>query len=222
MSSFPYKSIPRRSPLPGILAAWLLWLGLLAAVLPIPAQAAEKTLLILGDSLSAAYGIARQDSWPALLDERLREGKFNWRVANASISGETTAGGAARIAAALRQHRPQALILALGANDGLRGLPIAEMQRNLAYMVAAAKQRGVKVLLVGMRLPPNYGPSHSREFAAAYATLARQQRTGLVPFMMAGFADRPEFFLADGLHPNSAAQPLILETMWAALGPLLK
>jgi acyl-CoA thioesterase-1 len=200
-----------------LLGGGLLWLALLA----VPAAAAEQTLLVFGDSLSAAYGIARRDSWPALLEERLRQGKFNWRVVNASISGETTAGGASRIEAALGQYRPALLVLALGANDGLRGLPVAEMQRNLTAMAAAAKRQGTRVLLIGMRLPPNYGQAYGREFAAAFAAVAREQRTALVPFLLEGFADRPEFFLADGLHPNPAAQPLILDTVWAALRPLL-
>jgi acyl-CoA thioesterase-1 len=194
--------------------------GLLLAVLSAPAGAAQ-TVLVYGDSLSAGYGIARQDSWPALLDERLRREKFAWRVVNASISGETSAGGASRIDQALRQHRPGLLILALGANDGLRGLPVAQMTANLDGILRAAKARRARVLLVGMRMPPNYGPAFTHEFEATFAGLARKHRTAYLPFLMTGFADQPHYFLDDGLHPNAAAQPLILETVWGRLKPLL-
>lgn len=191
-------------------------------MLGIPAALASGgNLLVLGDSLSAAYGLPRQAGWVTLLEERLRERKFNHRVVNASISGETSAGGASRIEGLLRQHRPAVLILALGGNDGLRGLPPAQLQSNLESMIRAARQRNTKVLLVGMRMPPNFGPAYTREFAAVYADLARRHRTAFVPFLLEGFADRPEYFLADGIHPNAAAQPLILDRVWSALAPLL-
>lgn len=147
--------------------------------------------------------------------------KFNHRVVNASISGETSAGGASRIDGLLRQHRPAVLILALGANDGLRGLPAVQLRANLERVIRAAEQRDARVLLVGMRMPPNFGPAYTREFSAVYAELARRHRTAFVPFLLEGFADRPEYFLADGIHPNAAAQPLILERVWSALAPLL-
>lgn len=185
------------------------------------AVASGGSILVLGDSLSAAYGLPRQSGWVTLLEERLSQRKFNHRVVNASISGETSAGGASRIAGLLRQHRPEILILALGANDGLRGLPVAQMRSNLETMIRAAQQSNAKVLLVGMRMPPNFGPAYTRQFAAVYAELARRHRTAFVPFLLEGFADRPEYFLADGIHPNAAAQPLILERVWTALEPLL-
>ena len=195
---------------------------LLLATLAIPAWASERTLLILGDSLSAGYGLDRKDSWPSLLEERLRQGKFNWRTVNASVSGETSAGGRSRIQQAIRQYKPDLLILALGANDGLRGLPLTEMKRNLAAIIVLAKQQKSRILLLGMQLPPNYGAAYSKEFAATFASLAREQRVALVPFMMEGFADQPAYFLPDGLHPNQTAQPLIMETVWRALRPLLE
>lgn len=200
-----------------ILLVWLFTL------LGVPAAlAAGGAILVLGDSLSAAYGLPRQAGWVTLLEERLAQRKFNHRVVNASISGETSAGGASRIEGLLRQHRPAVLILALGANDGLRGLPAAQLQSNLETMIRAARQRNVKVLLVGMRMPPNLGPAYTREFTAVYAELARRHRTAFVPFLLEGFADRPEYFLADGIHPNAAAQPLILERVWTTLAPLLQ
>lgn len=177
---------------------------------------------MFGDSLSAAYGIARKDSWVTLLEERLRQGKFNTRVVNASLSGETSAGGASRIQQALQQHRPQVLILALGANDGLRGLPVAQMKKNLTVILRAARKQRLQVLLIGMHMPPNYGPAYTRDFHAAFAELARQHKTAYLPFLMEGFADRREYFQADGIHPNASAQPLILESVWRVLRPLLK
>jgi acyl-CoA thioesterase I len=199
------------------------FLACFLCLLTVPmALAAEGTILVFGDSLSAAYGIARKDSWVALLEERLRQGKFNTRVVNASISGETSAGGASRIQRALQQHQPQVLILALGANDGLRGLPVAQMQANLAAILGAARKQRLQVLLIGMHMPPNYGPAYTREYHAAFAALARQHKTAYLPFLMEGFADRREYFQADGVHPNALAQPLILESVWRELRPLLK
>lgn len=199
-----------------ILLVWLFTLLWIPAAL-----ASGSTILVLGDSLSAAYGLPRQAGWVTLLEERLAQRKFNHRVVNASISGETSAGGASRIEGLLREHRPAVLILALGGNDGLRGLPPAQLQSNLETMIRAARQRNAKVLLVGMRMPPNFGPAYTREFTAVYADLARRHRTAFVPFLLEGFAERPEYFLADGIHPNAAAQPLILDRVWTALAPLL-
>ncbi len=187
----------------------------------LPATAAGRTLLVFGDSLSAGYGIPAEAAWPRLLQARLTEKRLDYNVVNASISGETTAGGRTRLDAALRQHRPAVVVIALGANDGLRGLPLAQMQDNLRAMVAAARGAGAKVLLVGMRLPPNYG-GYARQFQAAFAEVAASQKAPLVEFLLAGIADRPEFFQADMLHPTAAAQPKILDNVWPALMPLLK
>jgi len=185
------------------------------------AHAAAK-ILVYGDSLSAAYGIAEKRGWVALLGERLAREKPNYSVANASISGETTSGGLARIAKVLEQHKPAVLILALGANDGLRGLPVAEMKKNLSGIVKAAQSAGAKVLIAGVRMPPNYGPDYAGAFDAAFAELARLHRTALVPFLLEGMAEKPEFFLPDRLHPTEAAQPILLANVWKHLRPLLK
>jgi acyl-CoA thioesterase-1 len=200
-----------------LLFVWLFSL----LVVPV-ALASGGSILILGDSLSAAYGLPRQAGWVTLLEERLRQGKFNYRVINASVSGETSAGGASRISSLLRQHKPEIVILALGGNDGLRGLPTTQLASNLETMIRSARQGNAKVLLVGMRMPPNFGPAYTRRFEAVYADLARRHRTAFVPFLLEGFADRPEYFLPDGIHPNAAAQPLILDRVWTALAPLLR
>ncbi len=196
-------------------------LALLSWWVATAAYAAGGPILVLGDSLSAAYGLPTQAGWVALLEERLRAQKFNHRVVNASISGETSAGGASRIDRLLELHRPTVLILALGGNDGLRGLPIEQLRQNLERIIRVAKARGTAVVLVGMRLPPNFGPSYTRAFAAVYEELARQHRTAYVPFLLEGFADRAEYFQADGIHPTAAAQPLMLEQVWKALRPVL-
>ena len=175
-----------------------------------------------GDSLSAAYGIPRDRGWVALLERRLASEGYDYSVANASISGEITSGGLARIAKVLAQTRPAVVILELGANDGLRGLPVAEMKKNLAAMIARARKAGARVLLVGMRMPPNYGPDYTEAFAAAYAGLARRERVALVPFLLEGIAAQPGLFQADGMHPNEAGQPLLLDNVWPELRRLLK
>lgn len=183
---------------------------------------ASPTLLVFGDSLSAAYGIGQQAGWVALLQERLRQKRLNYTVINASVSGETTSGGAARIAAALAAHKPAIVVVALGANDGLRGLPLAQMRDNLAVILRAAQKSGSRVLLAGMKMPPNYGPQYTQDFAQAYAALARQFKCALVPFLLDGVAGRRELFLEDNLHPNAQAQPVILENIWKGLAPMLK
>lgn len=180
------------------------------------------TILVYGDSLSAAYGIGQKEGWTSLLEERLRQQKLDYSVANASISGETSSGGAARIEAALDRFKPAVVIVALGANDGLRGLPIAEMKANLARIVRAAQARGARVLIVGMRMPPNYGAKYTQAFEQAFAELARELKTGYVPFLLEGIGDRREMFLADQIHPSAQAQPIILETVWKELRPLLR
>jgi acyl-CoA thioesterase-1 len=185
-------------------------------------SAAAETLLVFGDSLSAGYGIARDAGWVNLLGSRLARVKPRWHVVNASISGETSAGGAARLPAALVKYKPDVVLIALGANDGLRGLPPGAMRRNLAAMVEAAQKRGAAVLLVGMKLPPNYGPAYGRQFEAAFATVAERHDTAYLPFLLEGMAAKRDLFQDDQLHPTAAAQPIILDHVWPALEPLLK
>lgn len=197
----------------------LIVLFLLAA--PLAAHAADRTILILGDSISAGYGLEAREGWTALLQKRLDREGYGYRVVNASVSGETTSGGSARLPRALRLHRPSVLVLELGANDGLRGLPLDVSRQNLAAMIEAAQDAGAKVLLLGMRIPPNYGPRYTQAFAHMYAGLAKQYKVPLVPFFMEKVALDPDLMQADGLHPDAAAQPLLLDTAWPALRPLL-
>ena len=185
------------------------------------ATAAEQRILVYGDSLSAGFGIALSQSWPALLGQRLKATGSGLTVTNASISGETTAGGRARFAAVLAQFKPAIVIVALGANDGLRGLPVTEMKDNLAFMVALAKKHGARVLLIGMHLPPNYGPKYTQEFDAAFRDLAKREKVALLPFLLEPIAFDQDAYQADGLHPTAAAQPKILDHVWNALKPLL-
>ncbi|HLA36571.1 MAG TPA: arylesterase [Rhodocyclaceae bacterium] len=186
------------------------------------AHAAPTTLLVYGDSLSAGYGIALKESWPTLLQQRLAAQRRNIVVANASISGETSAGGRARFAAALQQSQPSLLILALGANDGLRGLPTAALRDNLQVMIRSAKQRSIRVLLVGMRLPPNYGPDYTQAFSAVFSDLARQEKVPLLPFLLEPIAGDSNAFQSDGLHPTAAVQGKILDHIWGTLQTLLR
>ncbi len=197
-----------------------IWLTLLLC-LPLAASAAG-TILVYGDSLSAAYGLSQDAGWPSLLQARLKQEGIDYTVTNVSISGETSSGGAARIGEALKAHKPAVIIVALGANDGLRGLPPAQMRANLARIVSASRRAGARVLLVGMRMPPNYGETYTRQFAQVYADLARKYKTALVPFLLEGMADKRELFQADDMHPTAAAQPILLENVWKALLPLLK
>ena len=194
--------------------AFMLW--------PLGAVAAGKSILIFGDSLSAAYGIARSQGWVALLEDRLKRERVDYSVVNASISGETSAGGRARLDAALERHRPAVVILELGANDGLRGLPVAQMRANLAAMIEGAQKSGARVLLIGMKVPPNYGPEYAEAFERAYGELARRHKVALLPFLLEGFAEKQEYFQPDRIHPTAEAQPLIADRVWRALRPLLK
>ncbi len=192
---------------------------MIVLLLPVPGLTA--TIAVLGDSLSAAHGIAQNQGWVALLGKRLQSQCPACRLINASISGETTAGGRTRIAALLNQHHPDILIVELGGNDGLRGLPITEMYDNLEHIITSALARGTKVVLVGMRLPPNYGPHYTREFHHVYQRLVDKYHTAWVPFLLAGFADQSDLFQADGIHPIAAAQGAMLDNVWPALKPLL-
>ena len=185
----------------------------------LPGISHAETILVFGDSLSAAYGIPREAGWVNLLQQELQRSHPRYQVVNASISGETTSGGRQRIAAALRQHRPGIVILELGANDGLRGTPIAEIEANLAALIQQAHKAHARVLLLGMQLPPNYGGDYTAGFKAMYAKLAQRYHVALVPFFMEGVT--PEQFQADNLHPVAQAQPHILHTIWQELKPLL-
>jgi acyl-CoA thioesterase-1 len=184
------------------------------------AHAAGK-ILVFGDSLSSAYGIAERRGWVALLEERLEREKLAWQVVNASISGETTSGGRSRLSRALADHKPAVVVLELGGNDGLRGLPVAEMKKNLSAMVAQAQKAGARVLLVGMRVPPNYGETYTRAFERAFGEVAAERKVALLPFLFDGFGEKMEMFQPDRIHPNEAAQPAMLGNVWKALVPLL-
>ena len=179
------------------------------------------SILVWGDSLSAGYGLKADQAWPALLQSLLRREGFQHTVVNASVSGETTAGGRSRLPRALADYKPSVVVLELGANDGLRGLPAELMAENLEAMLTMARQAGARTLLVGMNMPPNYGPAYVTRFQQAYAKAAKAQDTPFVPFLMEGFANRKEMFQSDGIHPTAEAQPLILQTVWKGLKPLL-
>ncbi len=187
-----------------------------------PAFATNPKILIYGDSLSAAYGIPQQQGWAALLKKKLAQEKLTYEVINASISGETTDSGLTRLASTIRQVKPTIIILELGANDGLRGLPIKNMRNNLSAMIQLCKKSGIKVLLLGMKIPPNYGVQYTKEFSQTYAQLGKQHKVALLPFMLENVAARPDLIQADGLHPNALGQPIILENIWPELKKLLK
>ena len=192
------------------------------AVFTLSAQAASpRTILVFGDSLSAGYGLPQDKAWVSLLGARLKQQRIDYTVANASISGETTLGGLKRINAALTQHKPAIVVLALGANDGLRGQSTETMRSNLHAMIQACRKANTQVLLVGMRIPPNYGTTYTSKFHAVFLELAQRDKLPLVPFLLDGFADQPAWFQADGIHPDSRAQPVMLDTVWKALGPLV-
>ena len=187
--------------------------------------ASPAVILVVGDSLSAEYGLKRGSGWVALLEGRLAQEKVPAKVVNASISGDTTSGGRARLPALLAQHKPTHVVLELGANDALRGLPVPGTEDNLAAMTQAAQKAGARVLLVGMQVPPNYGTDYTQRFAAMYAKVARQFKAGLVPFLLAGVADAPDaraLFQADGIHPRAEAQPKMLDNVWPELRKQLK
>jgi acyl-CoA thioesterase-1 len=183
--------------------------------------AAQPVLLVYGDSLSAGYGLPQGKGWVDLLADRLGAEKLDYRVVNASVSGETTLGGANRIDAVLTQHRPAIVVVELGGNDGLRGLSLAATRQNLERIVSAARGAGAKPLLIGMQLPPNYGTAYTEKFQAVFECVAREGRIPLVPFMLAGFGEKREYFQADGIHPKVEAQPLILDNIWPMLRPML-
>jgi acyl-CoA thioesterase-1 len=190
--------------------------------LTLPQVAAAATILVFGDSLSAGYGLPVEQGWVSLLERKLHDENRDYRVVNASLTGETTTGGRTRIDAVLKTHRPAIVILALGANDGLRGQNLDSMRANLEALIAACRRFKSEVLLIGMRLPPNYGPAYTEKFRGVYGSVARARKLPVVPFLLEGFAEKPEYFQTDGVHPNARAQPIIAETVWKALRPLLK
>jgi len=197
-------------------------------VAPSPAQAAAKAtpvILVVGDSLSAEYGLQRGSGWVALLDKRLAKEKIAAKVVNASISGDTTSGGRSRLPALLAAHKPTHVIVELGGNDALRGLPLKQTEANLTAMARAAKAGGARVVVVGMQLPPNYGRQYGADFVAAFATVAKSEGTALVPFLMKGVADGADataMFQPDRIHPIEAAHPIMLDNVWPVLRPLLR
>ena len=199
-------------------AHWLLAASLFAGT---PAFAA-RTLMVFGDSLSAAYNLDLEQGWVRIVARRIEAAKLPWTVVNASITGETTAGGLRRIPEDLRLHKPSIVLIELGANDALRGQPVAGMRRNLEEIVRQVKQARAEPVLVGMMIPPNYGIDYAAQFHGMYGALAKKSDAALVPFLLEGMADKPELFQADQLHPTAAAQERIADNVWKALEPLLK
>lgn len=198
---------------------------LASSLVALPAAAYQitpQTIVIFGDSLSAAYGISQQDGWVSLLQQRLKEQKLNYDVINASISGETTSGGLSRYAAMLETLKPSIVIIELGGNDGLRGLSAVETKHNLEAMIQQTKIINAKVLLLGMKIPPNYGLKYSREFSENYQNLAQKYEIQLVPFFLQGVAGVPDLMQLDGLHPKAVAQTKLLDNVWPILTKMLK
>ncbi len=185
------------------------------------AYSASKTILVLGDSLSAEYGLSRGEGWVNLVQKKLAAEKIPATIVNASISGETTSGGRSRLQSLLSKHKPDVVIIELGANDALRGLPLSATRDNLQAMVRSARDIKARVLLIGMQIPPNYGNDYTREFSGLFPDIARKTGASLVPFMLAGIAENPDLFQPDHIHPNAAAHPIILNNIWPHLRPLL-
>jgi acyl-CoA thioesterase-1 len=196
----------------------ILFLWLLVLSTPVSAQ----IILVVGDSLSAAYGIPVEQGWVSLLQQRLDSAGYPYRIVNASISGDTTANARARLDQALASHKPSVVLLELGGNDGLRGLSLVEMKNNLAAMISSARAAGAQVLLIGIQLPPNYGPRYTERFQAIYPELAREHETALLPSLLDGIATEQNLMREDGIHPNISAQPLIRDRVWKELEPLLE
>jgi len=184
-------------------------------------NAASPSILVYGDSLSAAYGLKKSQGWVALLQNKLAADRYQYSVINASISGETTSGGLSRLTNTLAKTKPHIIIVALGANDGLRGLPIKEMTANLNAIITQSKKMNAKVLLIGMKIPPNYGAQYTNAFSQAYQQLSQQHQVSLVPFMLNNIAAKPALIQEDGLHPNALSQPILLDNIWPTLQPLL-
>ena len=185
------------------------------------ADTAERTILIIGDSLSAGYGVDPRETWVALMSDRLAEQGYGYRVVNASISGDTTTGGLSRLPRALSLHSPSVVVIGLGGNDGLRGLPTAGMHRNLARMIELSREAGAEVVLLGILIPPNYGRRYEESFAAVYPALAEEYAVPLVPFFLEGVALNEDLMQADGIHPNTDAQPVMLDNLWPTVSATL-
>jgi len=205
-------------------AIGLALLLVVGAIAPAVAQGrqAVSTVLVMGDSLSAAYGLSASQGWVALTAARMAATKPGWRMANASISGETTAGGASRIDAELKRHKPSVVVIELGANDGLRGLSLVQTRANLERMIKASQAADAKVLLVGMRIPPNYGRDYTQGFERNFSDLATQYKTAFLPFLLQPIMLERNAFQNDNLHPTAAVQPKLRDHVWPALLPLLK
>ena len=231
MTNKYFKDSPRSATRRQWLAQCTVLASALAAWLPATvhgqgtrAEANGNVILVVGDSLSAEYGLRRGTGWVALLEKRLSEEKVDARVINASISGDTTSGGRSRLPALLRQHQPTHVVIELGGNDALRGSPLASTRNNLAEMTRLSKAAGAQVLLLGMQVPPNYGRQYADDFAALFATVAKQERVPLVPFLLTNVADVPNaesFFQPDRIHPREQAQPLMLDNVWPELRKML-
>ena len=190
--------------------------------MPVSAEDARPTILVLGDSLSAGFGLDLPDTWAALLQSRLDEEGYGYKVVNASISGDTTGNGLRRLPRTLQLHQPEIVLIELGGNDGLRGYPIERMRDNMSQMISKSRAAGAEVILAGMLIPPNYGENYTEAFANVYAELAEQYDAPLIPFFMEGVALDPNLMQADGIHPTKEAQPILMETVWVILEPTLK
>ncbi len=222
-SGFKLRSMKRNRYQALITHMVMVFAVLCMALLNSPTVMAQSSkVLIVGDSLSAEYGLPRGTGWVKLLEDRLKKDHSSWQVVNASISGETTAGGQTRLPLLLKTHQPKVVVIELGANDALRGLQLAATEQNLRKMIQASKQSGAKVLLLGMRIPPNYGQDYTNKFFAIYGKLASAEQVELLPFFLERVASRMDLFQADRIHPNVMAQSIMLENVWPKLEPLLK
>ena len=204
-----------------LLIASLLLLGWLGGARAENPQPSNHNILVIGDSLSAEYGIRRDSGWVRIIQQRLQQEAAGYTMRNASISGDTTSGGLSRMPAALERYRPAIVVIELGSNDALRGLPLDMTRGNLARMIALAKDAGARVVLAGMQIPPNYGRPYSEQFRTLFVDLAKEHETGFVPFLLEGVALDRTLFQDDGMHPNEEAQPLIADNVWAVLGPMV-
>ncbi|OLL31357.1 arylesterase [Burkholderia sp. SRS-W-2-2016] len=218
--------VPRAAALSAACGATMMVAALVALPLPVHAanapDPAKPVIVVLGDSISAEYGLPRDTGWVALMRQRLAAERIDYSVANASISGDTTSGGRARLPALMERLKPRIVVIELGANDALRGVPLATTEDNLRTIIEQAQQGHAKVVLVGMYVPPNYGPDYTQKFHGLYGQLSKEFKVPLVPFLLAGIADKPDMFQADQIHPNQQAQPVLLNNVWPTLKPLLR